>query len=53
MNVSGNSANNGFISNWLSSRDPTRLFQLTLGDGQHVFSAHGMYEQAASYSQEI
>ncbi|CAG8030940.1 unnamed protein product [Penicillium salamii] len=40
MNVSGSSANNGFISNWLSPRDPTRLFQLTLGDGQHVFSAH-------------
>ncbi|CAG7934649.1 unnamed protein product [Penicillium olsonii] len=42
MNVSGTSANNGFITNWLSPRDPTRLFQLTLGNGQHAFSAHAL-----------
>ena len=42
INVSGSSANNSFISKWLSPGDPTKLFQLTLGNGQHVFSAHGM-----------
>ncbi|KAJ6007018.1 hypothetical protein N7522_005369 [Penicillium canescens] len=42
MNISGSSAKNAFISKWLSSGDPTRLFQLYLGDGQHTFAAHGL-----------
>jgi hypothetical protein len=42
MSVSGSSIKNSLISKWLSARDPTRLFQLVLGDGQHVFTAHGM-----------
>ncbi|CAI7568320.1 unnamed protein product [Penicillium glandicola] len=42
MGVSGSSTKSSFISKWLSSRDPTRLFQLFLGDGQHSFGAHGL-----------
>jgi hypothetical protein len=41
MNISGSFAKNAFVSKWLSSDDPTRLFQLLLGDGQHTFAAHG------------
>lgn len=42
MNVSGKSSKNSFLSNWVSPGNPTRLFQLLLGNGQHAFSAHGM-----------
>jgi hypothetical protein len=47
MNISGNSTKNAFVSKWLSSDDPTRLFQLLLGDGQHTFAAHGKLCQVA------
>ncbi|OQE13450.1 hypothetical protein PENFLA_c048G06376 [Penicillium flavigenum] len=43
MSISGSTAKNSFISRWLkwlSSGDPTRLFQVFLGDGQHSFAAH-------------
>ncbi|KAJ5779576.1 CAZyme family AA3 [Penicillium paradoxum] len=43
MSISGSSVKNSFVSKWLSSGDPTRLFQLFLGDGQHSFAAHGMW----------
>lgn len=39
--ILGSTAKSSFISKWLSSRDPTRLFQVFLGDGQHSFAAHG------------
>ncbi|KAJ5150109.1 CAZyme family AA3 [Penicillium atrosanguineum] len=42
MNVSGKSSKNSFLSNWVSPGNPTRLFQLFLGNGQHAFSAHGL-----------
>ncbi|KAJ5823412.1 hypothetical protein N7447_005752 [Penicillium robsamsonii] len=41
LSISGNYVKN-FISRWMSSGDPTRLYQLFLGDGQHYFSAHGL-----------
>jgi hypothetical protein len=47
MNISGSFAKNAFMSKWLSSGDPTRLFQLFLGDGQHTFAAHGTSCQIA------
>ncbi|KAJ5762401.1 uncharacterized protein N7511_005783 [Penicillium nucicola] len=49
MNVSGSSAKNSFISTWLSAGDPTRLFQLFLGDGQHTFAAHGELGSSCSH----
>ncbi|KXG53031.1 uncharacterized protein PGRI_000810 [Penicillium griseofulvum] len=42
VSISGSSAKNSFISKWMSPGDPTRLFQLVLGDGQHSFAAHGL-----------
>ncbi|KAJ6162957.1 hypothetical protein N7497_002936 [Penicillium chrysogenum] len=44
MSISGSTAKNSFISKWLKclSGDPTRLFQVFLGDGQHSFAAHGL-----------
>jgi hypothetical protein len=44
MSISGSTAKDSFISRWLkwlSTEDPTRLFQVFLGDGQHSFAAHG------------
>ncbi|KAJ5169647.1 uncharacterized protein N7500_002430 [Penicillium coprophilum] len=41
LSVSGSYVKN-FISKWMASGDPTRLFQLFLGDGQHTFGAHGL-----------
>lgn len=43
MSILGSTAKSSFISKWLSSRDPTRLFQVFLGDGQHSFAAHGRW----------
>ncbi|KAJ5781624.1 CAZyme family AA3 [Penicillium psychrosexuale] len=40
--ISGSSVKGSFISKWLSPGDPTRLFQVFLGDGQHSFAAHGL-----------
>ncbi|CAI7661418.1 unnamed protein product [Penicillium discolor] len=42
MSILGSTAKSSFISKWLSSRDPTRLFQVFSGDGQHSFAAHGL-----------
>ncbi|KAJ5913560.1 CAZyme family AA3 [Penicillium tannophilum] len=42
FNVSGKSSKNPFLSNWVSLGNPTRLFQLFLGNGQHAFTAHGL-----------
>ncbi|CAG8906406.1 unnamed protein product [Penicillium egyptiacum] len=45
MRISGNTTKDSFISKWLkwlSTGDPTRLFQVFLGDGQHSFAAHGL-----------
>ncbi|OQE08838.1 hypothetical protein PENVUL_c008G01117 [Penicillium vulpinum] len=42
VSISGSSVKSSFISNWVSPGDPTRLFQLFLGDGQHTFAAHGL-----------
>lgn len=41
--ILGSTARSSFISKWLSSRDPTRLFQVFLGNGQHSFAAHGRW----------
>lgn len=41
--ILGSTTKSSFISKWLSSRDPTRLFQVFLGDGQHSFAAHGRW----------
>lgn len=41
LSVSGSSSGSSVPSKWLSFRNPTQLFQLFMGDGQHVFSAHG------------
>lgn len=41
MSISGGSSRNSFLPNWLSFDNPTQLFQLFMGDGQHAFSAHG------------
>jgi hypothetical protein len=44
MGVSGCSFGNSFLPNWISFENPTQLFQLFMGDGQHAFSAHGRVE---------
>jgi len=43
FNVVGKSEKNAFMSKWLSTGNPTRLFQFFLGNGQHALSAHGMW----------
>ncbi|KAF3387489.1 hypothetical protein F1880_001180 [Penicillium rolfsii] len=42
VGVSGRSSGNSLLSSLISFEDPTQLFQLFMGDGQHAFSAHGL-----------
>ncbi|CEJ56572.1 hypothetical protein PMG11_02774 [Penicillium brasilianum] len=42
MSISGRSSRISLLPKWLSFDDPTQLFQLFMGDGQHAFSAHGL-----------
>lgn len=44
LSVSGSASGSSVLSKLLSFRNPTQLFQLFLGDGQHAFSAHGMLD---------
>lgn len=50
MSILGSTAKSSFISKWLSSRDPTRLFQVFSGDGQHSFAAHGRWNSCPQNS---
>jgi hypothetical protein len=43
MGVSGCSSRKSFLPSWVSFENPTQLFQLFMGDGQHAFSAHGRW----------
>ncbi|KKK14322.1 hypothetical protein ARAM_000785 [Aspergillus rambellii] len=42
LNVTGSSRRNRGLRRWPLSGSPTNLFQLTLGEGQHAFTAHGL-----------
>lgn len=50
--MSGNPRRDSLISKLLSRKDPTRLLQLSLGDGQHVFSAHGMCDMSKTIQRQ-